>query len=106
RVPRSMIAASTVAWYKLLGRILEYFASPTRHFRWDFLVIRTRRSDGFVRHSRSQANLPILQHLCGCGLGGGSIYWIEKYDCAVTGVSLVPEHLDLVHMLRHTVVWG
>ena len=25
----------------------------------------------------------------GCGLGGGSIYWAEKYDCQVTGVSLV-----------------
>jgi tocopherol O-methyltransferase len=33
----------------------------------------------------------------GCGLGGGSIYWAEKYDCTVTGVSLVREHLDLVH---------
>jgi tocopherol O-methyltransferase len=33
----------------------------------------------------------------GCGLGGGSIYWIEKYDCTVTGVSLVREHLDLLH---------
>ncbi len=33
----------------------------------------------------------------GCGLGGGSIYWAEKYSCTVTGVSLVQEHLDLVH---------
>jgi tocopherol O-methyltransferase len=32
----------------------------------------------------------------GCGLGGGSIYWAEKYSCAVTGVSLVQEHLNLV----------
>jgi tocopherol O-methyltransferase len=33
----------------------------------------------------------------GCGLGGGSIYWAEKYSCTVTGVSLVKEHLDLVN---------
>jgi cyclopropane fatty-acyl-phospholipid synthase-like methyltransferase len=26
-----------------------------------------------------------------------SIYWAEKYSCTVTGVSLVQEHLDLVH---------
>jgi tocopherol O-methyltransferase len=33
---------------------------------------------------------------CGCGLGGGALYWAEKSLARVTAVTIVQEHLPLV----------
>lgn len=32
----------------------------------------------------------------GCGLGGGAIYWAQKYGANVTAVTIAPEHLPVV----------
>jgi tocopherol O-methyltransferase len=32
----------------------------------------------------------------GCGLGGGAIFWAEKFGANVTAVTIAPSHLDLV----------
>jgi tocopherol O-methyltransferase len=32
----------------------------------------------------------------GCGLGGGAIYWAEKFGAQVTAVTCVPSHVDWV----------
>jgi tocopherol O-methyltransferase len=32
----------------------------------------------------------------GCGLGGGAIFWAEKFGAKVTAVTIAPSHIDLV----------
>jgi tocopherol O-methyltransferase len=32
----------------------------------------------------------------GCGLGGGAIFWAQKFGCEVTAVTIAPSHIDLV----------
>src|SRR5262249_18374516 len=32
----------------------------------------------------------------GCGLGGGAIFWAQRYACEVTAVTIAPSHIDLI----------
>ncbi|MFF7415422.1 SAM-dependent methyltransferase [Streptomyces lydicus] len=32
----------------------------------------------------------------GCGLGGGSLYWAQKYGAAVTGVTVTADHIPVI----------
>jgi SAM-dependent methyltransferase len=45
--------------------------------------------------SRAACALPRWRDV-GCGLGGGAIYWAQKFGAQVTAVTCIPSHVDWV----------
>lgn len=61
------------------------------------LVISQERMLEYATESWRIREIPFRSILdVGCGLGGGAIFWAEKFGAKVTAVTIAPAHIDLV----------
>lgn len=114
--PRPFEPAQVVAYYAArTPSILRKFGpGPRVHYHtglWSGPVSPDWTTDGLRRHLVA-AQERLLEHVAerwqasaalrgavldaGCGLGGGAIFWAQRFGARVTAVTNVPEHLDLL----------
>ena len=113
------LAIQQVADYyesKTTAVLRRYGPGPRVHFHTGFVDTPTpiERSVGALRRRLVAAQERMLQYTAdvwrlgqtpqmkvldvGCGLGGGAIFWAEKFCADVTAVTIAPSHINLVAM--------
>lgn len=61
------------------------------------LVTSQERLLGYASEAWRIASIPFQRVLdVGCGLGGGAIFWAQRFGAEVTGVTIVPSHVHLI----------
>jgi cyclopropane fatty-acyl-phospholipid synthase-like methyltransferase len=104
-----------VAYYdgKTQAILQRYGPGPRVHFHTGFASeprpsaspseLRTRLVDAqerMLRHAAESWQIRAIHFAdvldVGCGLGGGAIFWAQKFGSKVTAVTIAPSHIELV----------